>query len=182
MHTSVSSLSSSTSFSSSSSISSSSTGQSKTRSILFLEQIKRPDKTQFSAPEFQQKLKALFTLTNSEFSDQLRVDLINNVLTQGTVKELNQLFTEMRQDGIRAYFPNIRMGKIDYCREFQEGTLSWSIHADVDDDESSSALDESREWRVEDYRLNSNSGKWRRVPTSLRLSEGEKESKGKAIQ
>jgi len=122
------------------------------------EQIKKPDRTQLNKPDFRNFIKAIFTVENRDDLNQVRAEIIANVRKLGTVDQLNGIFSEIRQAGVRPWFPAGEKGKVDYTMFNQDtGVLGWVIH----DDASETPFDgESTSWVIRDYELDSDTGRW----------------------
>jgi len=122
------------------------------------EQIEKPNRTQLSKPDFRNFIKAIFTVENRDDLNEVRAEIITNARKLGTVEQLNGIFSEIRQAGVRPWFPDVEMGKVDSAKfNSKTGVLTWFIH----DDAGETPVDgESSSWISRHYQLDSDTGKW----------------------
>jgi hypothetical protein len=135
--------------------------------------IQNPTQSNLSDPALKKWVRILF-LTDKVNYNAIKSEFIANVQKAGTERYLNQIFSELRANGQRAYFPSTEMGTIDsaYYNESRD-QLVWYVHngeSEFDTSEGPTIFESHY------YQLDSETNKW--LPASSVIEDkSDKEKK-----
>lgn len=159
---------------SSSSFSSSSSSQSTTSTsakpareyVNLSAMIANPTQSNLNNPALKKWICTIF-LSDGVNNNQVKSEFIANVQKAGTERDLNQIFGELRANGLRPYFPSTDMGTIDSAHYNEHiDQLVWYIHngeSEFDTSEGPTIFE------AHHYELDSDTNKW--VPASFVMDD-----------